>query len=73
MKREISVEWTTEITETDSEWKTKITLINDDSGFLWFEFNNGDNREYARCIPREDIVKLSRFFYDAADFIKMDS
>ena len=75
MKREMMIEWSTEYTELEDgeTLETKLKLTSDDDNTLWLTFENGANIEYVRMIPKEDIVKLSRFFYDAADFIKRDS
>jgi hypothetical protein len=67
MKREMSIEW-----GTGDE--TKITIENDDEGILWLTFQGGESdKVYRRAIEDKDIIKLSRFFYDASDFIKRDS
>lgn len=79
MKREISVEWLTEFNEARindlelRESSTKLILESDDDGVIWFVFKTGFGTEFRRSICPDYIVKLSRFFYDAADFIKVDS
>lgn len=74
MKREMNVEWGTGDNELEPMHDTKITIENDEEGVLWLSFQGGESDKiYRSMIEQKDIIKLSRFFYDAADFIKRDS
>lgn len=78
MNRKMSVSWNTTFNETRtstegfSNIETTISLENDDTGVLWLRLTSDDNDDFIRRIHEEDIVKLSRFFYDASDFVKRD-
>lgn len=72
MNRRTIVEWDTENNEEESGelLSTKISLENDDDGNIYIYFDMGRGIQFKRLINPVEIVKLSRFFYDASDFIK---
>lgn len=67
----MSVTWSTKETEEqDGNLATEIKIRKDSDGDIWIDFDLDRTNLYTRKIHACDKYEMSRFFYEASDFMK---